>query len=244
MQNTTEFHLKEMLMTWRALLPGNLSEAVPTSACSGMPIFMRSYFTLSPNLSTTLTLPADEHPAWRVAGSGSDSWLDANFRGRDEMCFLDGTPVLTSRNTDGWPPCCARARSPAESDDLVCADSKHPSKACPLLAPVQWQKLNHGPHRTQLLRSFGKTMIHDSQSLTPPSCLSAKASRMTHCQRKSTETSMWLPRTTGLRAWNCDMWTWFPLARGTSGPSQFICSPCPLGTGVSKMLILMFYFIN
>lgn len=113
MQNTTEFHLMEILMTWRVWLPGNLSEAAPTSACSGMPIFTRSYFTLSPNLSTTLTLPTDEHPAWRIAGSSSDSWLDANFRDRDEMCFLDGTPVLTSRSTDGWSPCCARARSPA-----------------------------------------------------------------------------------------------------------------------------------
>lgn len=101
------------------------------------------------------------------AGSGSDSWLDANFQGRDgcvswtePLCSLPGT--LT-----GGLPAVPGPDLPQNLDDLVLADSKHSRQCCPLLAPVQRQKLNHGPHRTQLFEEFWEN--HDTSLSKPDS---------------------------------------------------------------------------
>lgn len=137
---------------------------------------MRSYFTWSPNLSATLTLPKDE---WKPSETGG--WIGFWLLAGCDLPRSGGDVFL------GWNRC-AHFQKHRRGASLLCQGQSPPricriqmiwslltasiaANACPLLAPVQWQKLNHGPHMTQFLRSFGKTMIHDSQSLTPPSCL-------------------------------------------------------------------------
>lgn len=57
---------------------------------------------------------------------------------------------------------------------------------------LSWLQSNYrsllmGPTGQNFLRSFGKRTLHESQSLTPPSCLSTNPSRMTCCWQKSTK---------------------------------------------------------
>lgn len=119
------------------------------------------------------------------AGYGSDCWLDPRFWDRNKLYFLDSTVELTSRNT--VPLLCQGQISHGIWNDLVCADSQHPSKCVysPGFNPIT-EAYAQAPWDS-FMRSFRKPTIYVSPNLTSLSGLSAKPSRMTYYQQKLTK---------------------------------------------------------
>lgn len=87
------------------------------------------------------------------------------------MYFLDSAVVLRSRNTDIRFSRCVKARSPTVFGMTVSVlTACIPANAHTLLAGSQLQKLNHKPPWDRTLQEvFGKPIVHESPSLTPPS---------------------------------------------------------------------------
>lgn len=155
-----------------------------------------------------MTLPWMSQQCGGNVGPSSDSWLDPNFWDRNKLYFLDSTAVLTSRNTATRLPRCVRPDLPRNLE--WSGPCRQQASQC--MRALSWLQSNYrslimGPIGQNFLRSFGKPIIHESQSLTPSSCLSSKSSKMTYCQKKSTKISTTAALTTGLRVWNHEMWT-------------------------------------
>lgn len=111
--------------------------------------------------------PREELTTWWECWMKFWLWLDPNFWGRNKLYFLDSAAVLTSRNTDIWLSCCVKARSPTEFGMIWSVlTASIPVNACTLLASVQLQKLNHGPHRTELYEIWE---THNTWVLKPDS---------------------------------------------------------------------------
>lgn len=193
------------------------------------------YFMLSPHLRIMMIFPRMN----KQCGGG-----DPDFWGRNELCFLDGTAVLTSRNTDIWLSCCVEARSPTEFGMIWSAlTASIPVNACTLLALVQLQKLNHKPHRTELCEEFWET--HNAWVSKPDSPFlpfgkalqngapSTKVNRTLHydCLLLLGYVKPGTRDLDSPGAW-------------TNTPIPLTCLSPPLGTGVCKTLTSTFYFIK
>lgn len=122
-------------------------------------------------------------------GSSSDSWPDPNFWGRNKLYFLDRKLLCSHPGTLTFGfPAVSRPDLP-QNVEWSGPCWKQASQWMRVLFWLQssYRSLIMGPTGQNVLRSFGKAILHDSQSLILPSCLWAKPSRMTHCQRKSTK---------------------------------------------------------
>lgn len=129
---------------------------------------MRSYVTLSPNLSTTQTLPRDEPLACRSLDQVlTPGWMRTSQAGTDVFLGQNRSAHFQEHR---WAA--ASLLCQGQSSRRVWMAWSLLTVSIPASAALSWLQSNNrslimGPTGHCFLRSFGKIMIYHSQSLGP-----------------------------------------------------------------------------